>query len=247
MSGRSATGLEAKSSSWPSVSQSKVLSSAVPDKLKDKNLIPSYLWTEAANKLGVEINLLKAFAAQESIGRGFSLEVDTETGQRVYIPIILFERHWFYRLTKDSKTNLSPHRGKKVPGILAPKNLICEPAMGGYGKFSDQHKKLQYAVTLNRDAALQSCSWGMFQILGVNYKRAGYEDVQSFINAMYRSIGDHFDAFVNFCLWDDKLIQAMKDKDFYLIAERYNGKARRIKYGGEIKNKYFKLEGVGTV
>lgn len=237
-------------SSWPSVNQTKVLSAAVPEKLRDKNIIPSYLWTEAANKLGVEINLLKAFAAQESIGRGFSSEVDAETGQRVYIPIILFERHWFYRLTviRDANGKLSnPLTAHKVPDIPAPYNLICKPTMGGYGKSSDQHKKLQYAVRLKRDAALQSCSWGMFQILGVNYKRAGYDTIQGFINAMYRSIGDHFDAFVNFCLGDKVLIQAMKDKDFYLIAERYNGKARRIKYGGEIEDKYWRLEKLGQV
>ena len=44
--------------------------------------------------------------------------------------------------------------------------------------------KLAQAVVLNRDAALQSCSWGRFQVLGLNWKSLKYESLQEFINCM---------------------------------------------------------------
>jgi len=124
-------------------------------------------------------------------------------------PVILFERHYFHRLTggKYSKTH---------PSISNPKG-------GGYGKYSEQHKKLQLATELDREAALQSCSWGGFQIMGANYRKAGFQTLQAFVNAMYAGAEEHLDAFVAFIRADRRLVAAIRDHDWYTFAEIYNG------------------------
>ena len=124
-------------------------------------------------------------------------------------PVILFERHYFHRLTggKYSKTH---------PSISNPKG-------GGYGKYSEQHKKLQLATELDREAALQSCSWGGFQIMGANYRKAGFQTLQAFVNAMYAGAEEHLDAFVAFIRADRRLVAAIRDHDWHTFAEIYNG------------------------
>src|SRR6266404_5494739 len=72
-------------------------------------------------------------------------------------PVILFERHIFHRLT----------------GGLFDDGDISDPTPGGYGATgSHQLDRLAQAIALDRNAALQSASWGIGQIMGQNYARA---------------------------------------------------------------------------
>ena len=74
-------------------------------------------------------------------------------------PMILYERHYFSRLTGHRFDHAHPD--------------ISNQKSGGYGKFSAQYGKLDRAIALDRKAALQSASWGAFQIMGANYAAAG--------------------------------------------------------------------------
>lgn len=157
-------------------------------------------YQRAAMDLLCEVNAIKAVCTIEA-PRGFF----NPDGS----PVILYERHYFHRLTGGRYDKAWP--------------TLSNPSPGGYGKYSEQHKKLQLAVELDRDAALQSVSWGGFQIMGANYKRAGFKTLQAFVNAMYAGAEEHLDAFVAFIRSDPKLLAAIRAHDWYTFAERYNG------------------------
>lgn len=126
-------------------------------------------------------------------------------------PVILFERHLFHRLTAGRHDLSHPHLSSEVPG--------------GYGTVAEQHPKLAAASALNRSAALRACSWGAFQILGLNHVQAGFPELQHFVNAMYRSVDDHLRAFVMFIRSDTRLLEALQAKDWRAFAYAYNGPA----------------------
>lgn len=163
---------------------------------------------EAAELLGVDIATIKAIAEVESAGGGF-----LSNGQ----PKILFEGHWFHKLTGGKYTN------RENANISYPKWITTY-----YNE--NQHQRLAKAVRLDREAALKSASWGKFQIMGFNFEKAGFPNLQSFINAMYRSEGAQLLAFVNF-VKNEGLDKYLKKQDWAGFARRYNG-------SGYAKNKY---------
>lgn len=123
-------------------------------------------------------------------------------------PVILFERHIFHRLTG---------------GKFDEHSDISNPVPGGYGAYSEQHHRLQRAAELDRFAALQSASWGLFQIMGFNHKDAGFPELQEFVNAAYRSADDHLRMLVMFVRNTPGLALALQKKDWQSFAFRYNG------------------------
>jgi len=156
----------------------------------------------AARSLECEEAAIRAIAKVESPRGPF--EDDGE-------PSILFERHVFHRLTGGKYDRVDPN--------------ISSPRRGGYGKYSEQHGRLQRAAALDRNAALMSASWGQFQIMGENYKQAGHATLQSFINAMYRDAASHLRALVDFIRNDRRLLTAIRNKDWTRFARIYNGPA----------------------
>src|SRR5690606_5667831 len=65
------------------------------------------------------------------------------------------------------------------------------------------------------------------QILGENHEQAGHAELQSFINAMYRSASDQLDCFISFILNDRRPLAAIREKDWATFARIYNGPAYR--------------------
>ena len=166
-------------------------------------------YQKAANELQVDVAVIKAVCKVEAPMGGF-LSNGT--------PVILFERHKFHQFTKGIFSQDYPS--------------ISNPRPGGYkGKYKE-HDRLQSAVNLDRESALLSASWGKFQIMGFNYKLCGFEDLQDFINAMFKSEEEQLYAFVNF-IKSVKLQDELQRKDWKAFAKAYNGKAYR-------KNKYAK-------
>lgn len=154
----------------------------------------------AAAALGVDVATVRAVTEVEARGRGF-----LATGE----PVILFERHVFHRLTGGFYSARHPD--------------ISNPKRGGYGAESQQHARLQKAARLDRESALQSASWGLFQIMGFNHAAAGHPTLQGFINAMYRSEGAHLDAFVAFVRSDSAMHRDLVAHNWAGFARRYNG------------------------
>ena len=88
-------------------------------------------------------------------------------------PLILFERHYFSRLTKRKFDAQAPD--------------ISNKQWGGYGGGGRGYDRLGRAVKLDRAAALRSASWGLGQVMGENFKAAGFPDVEPMVAAFVES------------------------------------------------------------
>lgn len=205
-------------SNWPSKSQLSALGS------KQKSRWPSEdAYRDAASKLSLDTAILKAFAVVEAGSYGAFLDTDE--------PVILFERHHFHKHTKGV------YDGIAAPDLPYSVGVLSHPKPGGYGPVKIQHIKLAAAAKLDRVAALKSASWGLFQILGSNYAEAGHATLQSFINAAYHSADDHLAMLVHFILNNNKLLNALRVKDWTTAARIYNG-PRQKGYDTRLKQAY---------
>ncbi len=156
----------------------------------------------AANAIGCARAVIDAVCDVESAGGGFLPD-----GR----PKILFEAHVFHRLTNG-------RWGRSHPGISSPHwNRALYGASGAH-----QYDRLAEAIALDRDAALQSASWGRFQLLGSNYGMVGYPNVEALVAALCESEAAHLGAFREFCR-KGGLIGALRTRDWATFARGYNG------------------------
>lgn len=109
-----------------------------------------------------------------------------------------------------------------------------------YGSYAKQYERLNEAIKLDRPAALESASWGMFQIMGASFKEAGFCDIESLFKAM-SNIDGQFYAFINFVKSKPGLLPALRSKSWAIVARIYNGpKYRKNHYDGKLANNYQK-------
>ena len=166
----------------------------------------------AAMRLGVPTANLKALAAKESGRASFS---------RAGRPVILFEAHWFSRLTGRRYDRSHPH----ISSPRWDRKLYARHMPGRYGRLAD-------AAALNIDAALSSASWGKFQIMGFHWQNLGYASPLQFALAHVSSEANHLDALVRF-IEAHKLNKALRDcrpndpASCIVFARRYNGSGFR--------------------
>ena len=160
-------------------------------------------YAATARQLGVDVAAIKAVAQVESAGSGM-----LASGK----PKILFEAHVFHAQTNGrfdaSQPNLSsPGWNRSLYGA------------GG----EHQWDRFDRAAALDPQAAMQSASWGRFQIMGFNHQRAGFSNVQDFVAAMKSGEGAQLQAFASFIQSDPKMLQSLRDHDWAGFAQRYNG------------------------
>lgn len=175
-------------------------------------------YLKAANTLGVNVPAVKAVARVESAGGGF-----LSNGK----PKTLFEGHHFSKNTNGKYDKSHPSLSyKNFTRDFYKKNGI------------EEYARYETARSLDKTAAMLSTSWGMFQIMGFNYKSAGYGSVEEFVNAMHVSEGTQLLAFVNF-MKAEKLDVHLKARDWAAFARSYNGpKYAQNKYDKRLKQAY---------
>lgn len=163
---------------------------------------------KAAQSLGVPLAAVLAVTQVESRGSGFLPDGH---------PVILFERHIMFRRYAEKFG-----RAKALQQSATYGDVINQTP-GGYGTTASQPWRLEKAAKLDRDCALESASWGLFQIMGFHWKALGYARLQDFINAMYRDEASQLEAFVRFIKINPALHQALKAGDWAAFARGYNG------------------------
>lgn len=218
--------------SWPKPSQLESLVSDSRTFLSDYPTEEDF--TRSSILLGCQVQTIKAISKVESGAEGAFLEIPGRP------PVILFEPHLFSR-----------HTDGKYDGVVIP-DTDTPPGSGNYPKWSYlsyprwkpgwygpvfvQHRRLDSAVKLNRNAALMSSSWGMFQILGENYKECGCVSIQEFVNKMYKSAGEQLLLLCHFLLSNRRLIKAVRERNQVAFARYYNGPAyKKNKYDTRLK------------
>lgn len=164
----------------------------------------------AADMLGVSVVIVKAVNEVEVNSSGFLAD-----GR----PVILFERHVFYRQLGEYGLDPEP-LALRLPGIVNQQR-------GGYAGGAAEYRRLATAVEVCGPAAWESASWGAFQVMGYHWKRLGYPTVEDFVARMQRSEGEHLDAFVRFVKADPALHKALAARKWAVFAKGYNGPAYR--------------------
>ena len=120
---------------------------------------------KAADQLGVAVAAVKAVNAVETLGHGF-----LDDNRR---PVILYERHVMYERLKAIGLDAGA-LAEKYPNLVNAKR-------GGYAGGASEYSRLQQACGIDRACALESCSWGQFQLMGYHWKVLGYESVEAFV------------------------------------------------------------------
>ncbi|QJD99466.1 DUF3380 domain-containing protein [Massilia forsythiae] len=202
------------------VGQLNVRAVAIPPTKPQIN-VSEAAFANAARKLNVEVAAIKAVAEVESKGNGFFSD-----GR----PKILFERHYFHRLTNGVFDASNPE--------------ISNSISGGYGASGDnQYRKLDIAFALDNTAALKSTSWGQFQIMGANYRAAGYNSVTDFVDSQRQGADVQLKAFADFVGSDRGLLNALREKDWSVFARKYNGpNYRENNYDNKMREAYEKYK-----
>lgn len=123
---------------------------------------------------------------------------------------LLFERHKFSAFTGHAYDADHPAVSARQPG--------------GYLGNAREYDRLDEALSLDRQAALKSASWGAFQIMGFNHAAAGFADVETFVAAMVSGHAAQLDAFVAF-VHTAGVATALAAQDWPAFARGYNGPA----------------------
>lgn len=179
-------------------------------------LLRNHDLVNAAERLGVPLAAIYAVNEVESKGKGF-----LDNGK----PVILFERHIMYRqLATPRNADDDPAELKRHAGQLAVATpALVNPKPGGYIGGTAEHQRLAMARLIDDTAALESASWGAFQIMGFHWKRLGYASVQEFVAAMSAGESPQFDAFTRLIETDPALHKALKARKWAEFARLYNG------------------------
>lgn len=191
-----------------------------------KRLTPADI-EEAARDYGegLEPALLWAVADVESSGSGFLSD-----GLR---PKILFEGHILWRRLKYYGINPAPIQ-VQAPDICFPKWTRAH-----YKGGAREYDRLAVATSFHPQAALESASWGMFQIMGFNYAGAGFYFVEEFVRAMYQSERQHLRAVVRW-MKSNGLLKRLAAKDWQVFTAGYNGPGQVSVYSARLRAAYEK-------
>lgn len=162
-----------------------------------------------AEELGVEVAAIKAV-------------VDIETGNKhkgfydTGKPIINFDLTMYRPAARRNGVDLAEAK-RKSPEIFRGPNV----AKYGSQQLAQQ-ARLDAAIAIDEESALEGTFWGMFQIGGFNWKLCGTDSVQHFVALMSRSERDQLELFARFCEARN-LVRFIKNKDWAGFSLRYNG------------------------
>lgn len=194
------------------------------------SIIQEQDYENAANALGVEVEVVKAIKDVESSGSGYVFSNH---------PKILFEGHVFWKQLKNIHIEPSNHKDNDI--------LYSTWTKDHYKGDVAEYVRLQKARQININAANASASWGLFQIMGNNYKLCGCDSISDFVKRMCMSESEQLMLFVEY-IKKRKLHQYLKPDHTGNIpwaefARRYNGAGyEKNKYHIKLKEAYEKYK-----
>jgi hypothetical protein len=173
----------------------------------------------AAQRLGVEANVLRAVIKVESAGPGFGAD-----GR----PLLSFEPY-----------NFSQTTGGRFDATNASVSQASNRAYLG-GNQASRWTKLSEAYGLDPAAALGAASWGAFQLPGRYYADAGYPSVFAFVAELSQSEARQLAAFEAY-LVRKGLVDELQRRDFETFARVYEGEHGAGQYASALSRAYASL------
>jgi hypothetical protein len=152
---------------------------------------------------------LRAVLDVESAGSGFLLREPAPAR-----PKILFEAHWFYRLTPLPVSWTRPD--------LSTRHWNRKLYQGG----SREWDRLRDAMGFDPVQALKSASWGLGQVMGFNYAAAGCATIEQFVVECFEGEMQQFNHVLNF-IEHNGLMGHLRAGRWAAFARGYNGSGYR--------------------
>jgi hypothetical protein len=167
--------------------------------------------TETAKALGIDVAALLAVAEVEGDGLAYA-DINGRAMPRIY-----WNAHYFYKLLPPALRAAAEAAGLAAPHGGVIKNPHSQRA---------RYRMLERARAMNECAALEACSWGIGNVLGVHWQWLGYPSVQALVGEAVAGIGGQTRLMMRFI---DKrgLGDALRHHDWAAFARGYNGPGYR--------------------
>ncbi|NMG32503.1 TIGR02594 family protein [Aromatoleum evansii] len=199
-----------------------------------------------AKGMDLGVPLIEAVLQVESSGRGF---VDG-------VPVVRLEGHKLWEYAE--KLNVKPASWTDVGFGLLHRDLSNRFVRRGKAEFErlQEARKLcdkmleagvppnDIGVTRAGQLADLATSWGLFQIMGSNWKLCGVADLQTFVDQMSASETVQLELFFAFLQKHrgGKALDALRDKQWATFAEIYNGPKFRVNsYDTKLERAYAEI------
>lgn len=153
---------------------------------------------------------LRALLHVESVGSGFLLMEPAPAR-----PKILLEAHRVY--VNSGSTPISKHR----PDLSA---RTWAQGRRHYRGGSAEWDRLRDVMAFHEYAGLLSCSWGLGQVLGENWRAAGCESIEQFVVENFEGERQQLQHVLSFCEAHD-LLSHLRAGRWAQFARGYNGKS----------------------
>jgi hypothetical protein len=127
-------------------------------------------------------------------------------------PKILFEGHYFYKLTPKPVSKTRPD--------LSYRHWTRRYYKGGSAEWT----RLRDAADFDMKNALKSASWGLGQVMGANHKLAGCKTIEEFIVEAFSSERNQLRHMINF-ISNSGLLNSLRSGHWDEVAHGYNGPA----------------------
>lgn len=174
---------------------------------------------EAAKQIAANNHLepapLLAVAEVESGGRAYAI-VDGKSE-----PLIRFEGHYFDRRLEGKKRTQARKAGLASPTAGKVANPASQAA---------RWRLLEKAAKIDRQAAYESCSWGLGQVMGSHWSWLGFKSVDELVALCRRDVAGQIELMVRYIVKAD-LAGSLRARNWPRFAEGYNGPGYR-------KNRY---------
>ena len=181
--------------------------------------------TELANKYDIDREALMAVIEVESAGR-FGAKVNGKLE-----PLIRFEGHYYYRLLPRSKRNIAVTKGLASPKAGGIRNPISQ---------TSRWRLLERAMRLDRQAALESCSWGLGQVMGSHWRWLDYASIDALVSEARSGAEGQIRLMMRF-VEKANLLDKLKTHDWAGFARAYNGPAfRKNQYDMKMRDAWLK-------
>jgi hypothetical protein len=162
---------------------------------------------KAASEFGLEPAALLAIAEIESAGQVFA-KIDGRNE-----PLIRFEGHYFDRRLSGAAQERARAEGLASPNAGAVANPRAQAA---------RWQMLERAASIDHQAAYESTSWGLGQVMGSHWQWLGFDDVDALVTEARSGAAGQARLMTRYL---DKagLTSALNDHDWEAVGHGYNG------------------------
>ncbi len=193
------------------------LTDQLPTPVANPPVLSESDYAAAARTLGVDVAAMKAVAQVESSGAGFGADGS---------PKIRYELHRFQSKTQKHFHKTHPYLSQ---ASLAAGNPYHNGTQDREYSMLYNAMLLHYKGDSMTGPAIESASWGKFQVMGENWKNLGWSSALKFASDMYVSEANHLTAFVRF-VQHKGLTSALKRHQWAAFAAGYNGSSYAVNH-----------------